>query len=185
MKAKTLDTIDELKEISNRGRVAFAICCLESAADSLHLNKEHWKLVFDELWKFCSSDMAVWKERFGELLPDAVSEKVDFTVKNYQYFTKEEHDALQQLYGVADAAFLQIIHFIYIIGITNINVTIRNEALKLATIPELQKLISLVNSMNLNQFRLPDIKLFKKFPITDNRGWGWTFTRDEVFKKES
>ena len=155
MKAKIVDTIDELKEISNRGRVAFAICCLESAADSLQLNKEKWQPVFAELWKFCSSDMAVWKERFAEV---------------------------QKLYEGSDAIVLDIIQLIYNIGATNINVTVRNEALKMATIPYFQ---SLIDIMNKNQFRLPEIKLFKKFPITDNRGWGWTFTREEVFIKES
>lgn len=151
MKAKTLDTIDELKEISNRGRVAFAICCLESAADSFQLNKEKWKPIFDEAWKFCSSDMAVWKERFGEV---------------------------QKLYDEKNPVILEIIQLIHDIGSTNINVTIRNEALKMATIPYLQTLIGL---MNKNNVRLPEIKLFKKFPITDNRGWGWTFIREDVF----
>jgi hypothetical protein len=178
---KTIDTIDELKEISNRGRVAFGICCLESAAGHFQLNKEKWQLVFDEVWKFCSSDMALWQERFGELIPFAVSEKVEFSIKDYQYFTKEEHDALQALYEKTDPLILDIINLIYTIGRTNINVTVRNEALKMATIPYLQ---SLMEMMTKNNVPLPDIKLFKKFPITDNRGWGWTFVREDVFKKE-
>jgi hypothetical protein len=62
---KTIDTIDELKEISNRGRVAFAICCLESAITVSKPDQTKWQPVFEELWKFCSSDMTAWKERFS------------------------------------------------------------------------------------------------------------------------
>jgi hypothetical protein len=152
---KTIDITNELKEISNRGRVAFAICCLESAINVSRPDQKKWQPVFDELWKFCSSDMAVWKERFSEV---------------------------QKLYDETDPVILDIIRLIYDIGTTNINVTIRNEALKLATIPYLQSLSEL---MTINKFPLPDIRLFKKFPITDNRGWGWTFIREDVFKKES
>lgn len=176
-----MDPIDELKEISNRGRVAFAICCLESALDHFQSDKKSWKPVFDELWKFCSSDMAIWQQRCGEAIPFSVCEKIDWKIKDSRYLTKEEHDALQELYDGANVIALDIINLIHDIGTTNINVTIRNEALKMAAIPFIQSLIDL---MNTNKIPLPDIKLFKKFPITDNRGWGWTFNREDLFKSE-
>jgi len=39
--------------------------------------------------------------------------------------------------------------------------------------------------MNENNIPLPDIKMFKQFPVTENNGWGRAFNRDEVFKKGS
>jgi hypothetical protein len=181
-KRATMDILNNLKEISTRGRVAFAICCWESAMELLQTDKKKWQFVFDELWKFCSSNMAVWQERFGEVTPFSVCEKIDFNIKDYQYLTKEEHDALQELYDGADQVLLEIIMHIYEIGIRNMYVTINSEALKMASIPYLQSLIALMNE---NKFVLPDVNLFKKFSITDNNGWGFEFTRDDIFKKES
>jgi hypothetical protein len=86
-----MDIIDDLKEISSRGKVAFGIFCLESAIGFFQLDREKWKLVFDELWKFCSSDMGIWEERVVEIFPSCVCDKVDFKVKDYEFLTKQEY----------------------------------------------------------------------------------------------
>ena len=175
-----MNVINSLKEISNRGRVAFAIFCLESAMDHFQLDKTKWKFVLDESWKFCYSDMPVWQERFLEVIPFAVSEKIDWKIKDYMHLTKEEHDALQNLYDETDPDILAMIDLIHRIGSANMLTTVNSEALKMVSIPYLQSLIEL---MNKNNIPLPDIKLFEKFPVTDNCGWGSEFTREDVLKK--
>jgi hypothetical protein len=170
--------LDKLKEISNRGKVAFAICCLENTLAHFELNKEDWLFVIQESWKFCNSDMAIWQERFGELTPFVVSEDVDFEVKNYQYLSRLQHDNLHVLYKNAPPVITTLLGLIYEIGITNVLVKVNSSSLKEAQLPFLNDAIHL---MEKNHITLPEINLFEKFPISENNGWGRTFTKAEVF----
>ena len=175
-----MDIIDDLKEISTRGKVAFGIFCLESATDFFQVDREKWEFVFDELWKFCSSDMWIWEERIVEVFPSCVCDKVDFKIKDYQYLTKLEHDELLALYEATSPVVLSIVELTGDVGRTGIYTAIKDEKGKRASIPYLQKLIDIMHE---NNIALPDITLFRQFSVSENNGWGREFTREDVFKK--
>jgi hypothetical protein len=179
---KAMSIINDLEEMSNRGKVAFAICCFESAIDFFVQDKKKWSFVDDELWKFCNSNMAYWHEQFGEITPFVVCEKIDFDLKEYKYLTREQHDMLLELYNGTNKVIISILELVYEVAITNIYVIIHNEKTKTDALPYLQ---SLIDIMNENNIPLPDIEMFKQFPVTENNGWGRDFTRDEVFKKNN
>ncbi len=174
--------LDKLKEVSNRGKVAFAICCFENAIKHYGLNKADWLFVIQELWSFCNSNMAIWQERFGELTPFVVSENVDFKIKDYKYLSKEQHDNLQTLYKNTPSVILVLLGMIYEVGITNVFVKVNSTALKEAQLPFLNDIIYLMKS---NNIPLPEIELFKKYPVTENDGWGREFTREEIFNESN
>jgi hypothetical protein len=173
--------LNKLKEFSNRGKVAFAICCFENAIKYYGLNKVNWLFVIQELWSFCNSSMAIWQEKFGELTPFVVNENVDFKIKDYHYLSKEQHDNLQSLYKDAPAVILVLLGLIYDIGITNVLVKVNSNSLKEAQLPFLNDIIKLMEE---NNIPLPEIELFEKFPITENEGWGREFTREDIFNEE-
>jgi hypothetical protein len=160
-----MSIINDLKELSNRGKVAFAICCFESAIDIFDQDKKKWSFVDVELWKFCNSNMAYWQERFGEITPFVVCEKIDFDKKEYEYLTREEHDMLSELYERTSKVILTILDLVYEVARTNIYVIINSDRAKSDALPYLQ---SLIDIMDENNIPLPDIEMFKQFPVTEN-----------------
>ena len=173
--------LDQLKETSTRGKIAYGAACFESAIDFLKIDREKWDFMIEELWSFCYLHMvALWVERMIELLPECVLDEGAFKLKGYQYFTEEEHDALNILYKGANPVILDMIVIIYDIGLTNLNTAINTERLKMLPMPDVEALIDLMTS---NNIPLPDSRLFEQFPITENHGWGREFTRTHVFGK--
>ncbi len=78
----------------------------------------------------------------------------------------------------ANQVILIIIDITYYIGIKDLYSSIVDGSQD--TLRYLQEIIDL---MELNNFPLPDDKLFGKFPISENEGWGREFTRDYVFNE--
>lgn len=169
--------LNQLKETSTRGKIAYCAACFESAIEYLGLDKEQWDFMIEELWSFCYLYMvALWVERMIELLPDCVMK--GYNIRDCEYITEKEHNKARALYENADPIILRIIELTLEIGSTNLNTTINTEKLKMLHMPDIEELISL---MKTNGIPLPDSRLFEQFPITENHGWGREFTRVHVF----
>lgn len=177
-----MEILQKLKEISTRGRVAFAICCMESSIANFQLKDDKWdSLVLKELWAFCNSSIGLWIYKVAELLPISVLYECDFKIKDYEYFSEKEHNELQELFRNTNQTVLRVLELIYKIGDCNVYIELNSDELKMKAMPFLEELIEI---MNYNKIPLPDINLFEQFPITENKGWGREFTRDEVFRSK-
>ncbi|MCC6371102.1 MAG: hypothetical protein IT236_08870 [Bacteroidia bacterium] len=166
-------------EISNRGRVAYAICCLENAMEHYKEKSKGWDFVLENLWTFCNQNMAIWQERTSELRPETVCEHVPFELKDYGYLSEKIHDDLKVLYAQSNTVLLRLVDEIYALGAVNIFVTISSIELAKKSLPYLQGIIDI---MTQNNITLPNFNNFLQFPIDENKGWGREFTREEVFK---
>ena len=171
----------EFKEISTRGRVAFAICCLENAMkrQNLFQNDEAEKTILQQLWHFTADNMALWELQIGDLIPFVVMDDISYEyIEDFEFFSPVICRKFQNYYKKGNKYTLDIIDLIYNLGRTNLFVVINNEKLKEASLPYLQNIIDIMIE---NEIPFPDINLFKKFPITENKGWGREFTRETVF----
>jgi hypothetical protein len=166
-------------EISNRGRVAFAICCLENAMEYYKINSKGWEFVLDNLWSFCNQNMAIWEEKIGEMSPSSICDNSSFERKGCEYISEEIHDNLKVVYSQSNEVLLKLVDEIYGLGAVNIFVTISSIHLAKQSLPNLQNII---NIMTENSIKLPDFNNFLQFPINENKGWGREFSRNEVFK---
>lgn len=80
--------LNQLKETSTRGKIAYGAACFESAIEHLRLDKEQWDFMIEELWSFCYLHMvALWVERMIELLPDCVME--GYNIRDCEYITEK------------------------------------------------------------------------------------------------
>lgn len=170
-------------EISTRGRMAFSLSCLENAVkyQNLKINDDCEKLLLQQLWHFTSDNIGLWDIQVGELIPYVVSEEIDYSIKDYNYFSRKVHDRLQDYYKRCDKYFLEIIDLIYELGKTNIFIVINNTDLKEASLPFLQEIINLMIE---NNIPLPNTKLFEKFSVSENYGLGREFARAEIFNND-
>lgn len=170
-------------EVSTRGRVAFSINCLENAIkyQNLKITNDCEKLLLQQLWHFTSDNIGLWEIQVGELIPYVVLEEVDYSIKDCNYFSKKVHDRLQDYYKQCDKYVLDMIDLIYELGKTNAFIVIDNNDLKEATLSILQEIIDL---MLTNNILLPNIKLFEKFSMNENNGWGREFAREEIFSED-
>lgn len=178
-------TANEFKEISTRGRVAFAICCLENAMKKQNLfqNDESEKTILQQLWHFTTDNMALWELQIGDLIPFVVMNDISYEyVEDFEFFSPTICRKFQRYYEKCQKYTLDIIDLIYDLGRTNLFVTINNDELKEASFPYLQKIINLMIE---NHISMPNIDLFKKFPITENNGWGRGFTKEMIFENIS
>jgi hypothetical protein len=175
--------IKMFKEISTRGRVAFAICCLENVIKKQNLvqNDESEKTILQQLWHFTTDNIALWELQVRELIPYVIMEDVSYEIKDFDFFSLKFHNKLQTYYKKCYPYLLEIINLIYELGRTNLYVAINSEKLKEVSLPHLQDIIDL---MEKNDIQLPDIGLFKKISITENYGWGRTFTREDIFRND-
>jgi hypothetical protein len=170
------------KEISTRGRVAFAICCLENVIKKQNLvqNDESEKTILQQLWHFTTDNMALWEMQIGELIPFVIMNDISYEyIDDFEFFSPIICGKFQAYYKKCHKYTLDIINLIYDLGRTNLYITINKDELKEASLPYLQKIIDLMIE---NDVLLPDINLFIKFSITENNGWGKVFTRNDIFE---
>jgi hypothetical protein len=97
-----------------------------------------------------------------------------------EYLDEKDFWELNKLYKNANQVILRIIDITYYIGIKDLYSSIVDGSQD--TLRYLQEIIDL---MEQNNIPLPDEKLFGKFPISENEGWGREFTRDDVFNEKN
>lgn len=173
---------DEMREISARGRVAYAICCLENILNFKNAPQrdEVEKTLLQQLWHFTTDNMALWQHQVGEMIPFVVNDENQYNNNDFEFLSYSFFNRLREYYKGCDKVILVVINLIYELGTTNLYVPIDNDKLRESTLENVQKIIDL---MEQNQIPLPEINLFKAFPITENKGWGRKFVREEIFKE--
>jgi hypothetical protein len=157
--------------ISIKGRVAFAICCLENAIKHFNYNPNEWRIVLEKLWAYTNIEFFDdWHYSIAEILPESILEFDIYEEENFEYLEEEQFEMLQKLYNSSNATVKDIIKFIFDIGISEFYGRLENHGQR-----TLDKLKILINYMVSNGIQLPDINILKIFSYDDGDGWGINF----------
>lgn len=163
--------------ISIRGRVAFAILCLEKAIAHFGFEKYDWTFILNQLWSITNTKLGSWHYPLAECTGRSIINDTEF-LDDLEFLTEEKFWELNKLYKKSNMIILRMIDLIFEISTRDLYSSISHGSPD--TLNYLQEIIDLMEQNNIS---LPEIKLFEKFPITENDGWGREFKRAYVFKK--
>jgi hypothetical protein len=165
--------------ISIRARVAFAILCLENTIQ--HFKKENleWSFIYKLLWSYTIGKVGSWHYPMAEATPRSILFDAKYDEKEMEFLNEDEYNQLKIIYSNSNELINTMINKIFEIGTRDLYSSIVNNSPD--TINYLKEIIQL---MEQNNIQLPDIKLFEKFPITENEGWGREFTRKDIFNEK-
>ncbi|HEY9009344.1 MAG TPA: hypothetical protein VIM75_24575 [Ohtaekwangia sp.] len=169
----------EFTNISIRGRVAFAILCLEKAIIHFGFDIYDWSFVLNLLWSITNTKLGSWHYPLAECTGRSIIND-EGHLDDLEFLTKEKFWELNKLYKNANHAILRMIDLIFEISTRDLYASIVN-----ASPDTLKYLQEIIDMMNQNEIPLPDAKLFQKFPITENEGWGREFSRDEIYNGDN
>lgn len=168
--------LDKFKEISIRGRVAFAIYCLENfiIANGEKLSGK-WLVVLNKLWVITSLEFVdEWLYQVSSYMPSSILED-DFD--DLEEISKTDYLTLKSLYEGTDKSILEIIEKIFILGTIDLYGEIIDNSSN--TLRELRDIISICE---INNIKLPSHTHFNNLSIKVSNGWGKTFKREDVIE---
>ncbi len=170
-----MNIIDEFKEISIRGRVAYVTCCLQNVLDIDKYDNEVINLILDKAWRFVEDDIIDSYHCFLEVIPECILDpKADFLE-----FETIEIDVYQKLNYLVkqwpNDINLIIDELSYLMSSDLYSTTGDHSA---DTLFHLKKIVSI---MKKNNWLLPDISLFYHSRFEDGGGWGEPTSRNKFF----
>lgn len=180
--------VSAFQNITIRGRVSYAICCLENAIDHYQLNDLDWSLLFEFLWRYPTSnelkDLALWHENEAECVPFCIMDSLPYEKSDFEFITKEQYLVFEKLYQNSNKLIWDLIDSIALIGTQYLYGGVRDGAPE--TLKEIDTIISALNQENIP---LPEISNFETFnyplnPQTDGVVWGEKM-EPEALKKVS
>ncbi len=161
----------DLENTSLRGRVAFGIRCFENVLLELHYNLVEWKPVLEKLWLFTSIKyLDDWSGMIAEIIPDNLLEFRAYEEHDFEYLDERSFEYLYNLYRKTDENIDVLITAIYNIGTSHAYSIIEKKGQE-----SLRELEILVRYMAKIGVSIPDVTEFKRFSISENRGWGNRF----------
>ncbi|WP_108867402.1 hypothetical protein [Aquimarina aquimarini] len=165
----------EFNDISIRGRVAYAIMCLENAIKWYKKDNLDWSFLFQLLWSFMKGNVADWHYPMAEATPRSILFDAEYSVKEMNYINREEYSKLTNLYNSSNEVIIFILNKLFEIGTRDLYSSISNNSLD-----TLEYLEDIIDIMNKNKIPLPEVKFFKKFSINENNGWGRELNRSDL-----
>jgi hypothetical protein len=163
---------DDFKMVSIRGRLAYAISCLENALKYYKCNTTDWRIVLEQLWTYTDIQFFDdWHYTIAEILPESVLESNIFDVDDHEYINEMQFICLHNLYSNTNNEIKDIIQFIFNIGICEFYGKLENYGQL-----TLDNMEVLINYMISNSIPLPDMSRFKVFYYDDGNGWGEKFS---------
>lgn len=168
--------INSFKSISVRGRMAYAICCLESAISKAHNNSKAWDIILNQLWTYTEKKyLDEWHEITAEFIPDTILEYTSFNQDDFEFLSRSEFDTLSKLYKGSEKHICDIINHIFELGSVELYGKLTNEGVHV-----LNELMQIIVLMNKYEIPLPDFISFTNYSFNENNGWGKTFKRDQI-----
>lgn len=172
------------KDISLRGRVAYAILCAEKYFTTVYPNK-NWKIIFEICWHFTDGSMYLdtWADSMCDILPECLLEFDGYNRPDgpYEYITEEQYNTIKNLYaGIND-------------DVNTILNAIRDMEEEYAyTVIEgygkgsIDILSSIVKMLEDKKIELPDPQLVAFSKFNERKGWGEPFdgTKLSIVLKE-
>lgn len=165
---------NEFKKISIRGRVAFAICCLESIIMACRYDINDWSVLLNKLWLIAElEDVSDWLYITAECLPENILEAASYDYGSFQYINEDEYEQLYKLYSECKEDIWELIEIIFDLGTAQMYSNIKGFSEE--TLSEIEKVITFMKAKNIN---MPSVSQFRMLLYYD--GWGETFDRKEL-----
>lgn len=171
-------SIEQFSNISLRGRVAYAISCLENMISALEYDINDWEIVLNYLWTFTDIRyLDDWNEIIVEVIPENLLEFETYEEQKFAHLSKEEYLYLRKLYKSCDLSIHILIREIFELGISHAYSVIEGHGKN-----SLKCMEQIILFMEKNQFPLPDVRLFLMYSFEENRGWGNRFNGKRISK---
>ncbi|WP_128100433.1 hypothetical protein [Paenibacillus sp. DCT19] len=163
--------LEQMKQISLRGRVAYGICCFENVLITLECDLNDWRNVLNYLWQFTSTQyLDDWNEIIVELIPENLMEFDTYEEQEFERLSRDEFVSLSQLYQSTEESIGILLREIYELGISHAYSVI--EGYGESSLILVQRI---ADYMLEHSFPLPNVDPFLKYAIEENRGWGNRF----------
>lgn len=165
----------DFKNISIRGRVAFAISCLNTYLKTKYPNID-FSSVLDLACKITEDSDYIdsCTEAFTEIIPEYLYEFDNYEDAEFEYLSKEAYESFISIIPKDDADLNLLMHSIRDIAWEYCYVALETNA------PQTYRYLdSIIDTMNKLSLSLPDIKIFKKYEFSENDGWGRHINRSE------
>lgn len=160
--------VEDFKNISIRGRVAYGIACLERALLVYHCQNSMWNSVLEKLWSYTSVKyLDDWYYEIAEYLPDSISETTEYISSEFEFLSEEQFNDLKILYGESNIIIEKLFRLIFEMGTIDIYGKLEKHSMN-----TLDKLGEILKIMNIANIELPEIQFFLKYRYEDNNGWG-------------
>lgn len=165
---------NDFKKISIRGRVAFAICCLESIIMAYRYDINEWSVLLNRLWLIAElEDVSDWLYITAECLPENILEAASYDYGSFQHINEDEYEQLYKLYSECKEDTWELIEIIFDLGTAQMYSNIKG--FSEATLNEIEKVITFMKAKNIS---MPSVSQFRMLLYYD--GWGETFDRKEL-----
>ena len=156
-------TINIVKEISIRGRLAYGASCLEHAIQHFGIMDDSINEVLSQIWEFTSSkDLGEWDQSMSKVDPACILNE------------NKPSDPLLLLYQALPSDIIDMISDVIEIGAGNLYGGTSDHSPY-----SLEPLIRVIERCVTLKLRLPELDSFKKSPFSEEHGWG--LERDKCF----
>ena len=159
------ELIETFKAISIRGRMAFAINCLDNIIETKGIASNILNKFILNLWQFTrSNNLGEWDKNISDFIP-MIGEELE--EEELDYLTIEEGKKLQEIYSSLPKFIVEVIDNIIDLGRIELFTSHSDYAPK--SLKRLEKIITIVINENIP---LPDVNEYKKFHYNIDGGWG-------------
>lgn len=164
---------EKIEKISLRARLAFIILSMENALKKNNLSSK-WTKVLNIFWSQTSMQFVdEWLYEISKVMPESILED---EYEENETISLEEYSELRILYGNTPKYIFELMEIAFECGTIELYGAIENNSDK--TILSVLKCIEIMIE---NDIELPNIELLKKYSISENQGWGRTFTKADIF----
>ena len=160
--------INIFSNISWRGRVAYAIMCLEKYLTIKEPNKD-WTPLSKILWSITDDKMLLneWSDRVIDILPECLLSFNDFASADFTCLTEEEYNTFKTLYKGSKADFSKLMGYVHEMEEVYAYTVIDDDGEKCSEV-----LDDIIKILEKNNIPLPDYNVvaFSKFSEKEGRG---------------
>ena len=163
--------VSSFRPISMRGRVAFAIMCLEESIMRLAPEPERWLVVVNQLWKYTSEEsLDVWQEVTAEFTPGAILKYAEYVEQDYELLTRDGFWLLRDLYQSCDPLLRELTDLVFDIGTLELFGSLDGFAPQ-----SLRHLVQVLRLLGERGLPVPSVDLVSEQAFTSRHGWGNPF----------
>lgn len=176
--------IKKFSNISFKGRLAFAMSCMENVIikfDLYNVNPDAIEIIIKKLWVFSDCEyLDEWHYSLTDIVPEFICEFYEYEKQDLEYLTEQEFYILYKFYTeLAGTKVMKVYENVFMI----IYELSREHIYSRIDFPgqdSLNRVIELVTAMQKYEIELPDVNLYKKYRFNENRGFGNDFDAKEV-----
>lgn len=165
--------MEQFKDISIRGRVAYLICSYEKLLLYFNYDKNDWTSLLEKLWSYTSIQyIDEWMYELAEYMPNSI---LNDTFDGCEYIVEDDFYRLRDLYRQTNNDVLHFLDLIYQCATLEIYSKICDYSPLTIDIIQVAEDI-LVN----NNISLVDVHSFRTYSFRYCNGWGEPFNGKQL-----